>query len=229
MPLVLAFSALAIVGCKPQPKDGAPPRTPRPLQPSTCKPISAAAFQVSVSAQTNKKVEEPKDEEKKALLEGLEGLDVKLPGSREAERGQRPASRRSPGRARPPEHHGHEVAAFQNYAKSKTPTDEELEAEYDTQIAAMPKAEYHAAHILLKDEAAARDALAQLANEARSSRTSRKKLCAGRRLEGSGRRSARLHPGQDGPWVLEGRCRDEEGRGFQGSREEPVRLSRRAS
>lgn len=56
---------------------------------------------------------------------------------------------------------------FQNYAKSKTPTDADLKAEYDRQIASMPKVEYHAAHILVKDEAAAKEALAQLAKGAK--------------------------------------------------------------
>ncbi len=163
MPLVLAFSALAIVGCKPQTKDGAAKDAP-PVATVNGKPISAAAFQVWVSAQTNKKVEELKDEEKKALLEGLEGLYV---SSQEAEKQNVAGDPQVAARIELDRMNILATTLFQNYAKSKTPTDEELKAEYDTQIAAMPKAEYHAAHILVKDEAAANDVLAQLAKGAK--------------------------------------------------------------
>lgn len=163
MPLVLAFSALAIVGCKPQSKDGAAKDAP-PVATVNGKPISAAAFQVWVSAQTNKKVEELKDDEKKALLEGLEGLYV---SSQEAEKQNVAGDPQVAARIELDRLNILATTLFQNYAKSKTPTEEELKAEYDTQIAAMPKAEYHAAHILLKDEAAAKEVLAQLAKGAK--------------------------------------------------------------
>ena len=163
MPLVLAFSALAIVGCKPQTKDGAAKDAP-PVATVNGKPISAAAFQVWVSAQTNKKVEELKDEEKKALLEGLEGLYV---SSQEAEKQNVAGDPQVAARIELDRMNILATTLFQNYAKSKTPTDEELKAEYDTQIAAMPTAEYPAAHSLVKDEAAANDVLAQLAQGAK--------------------------------------------------------------
>jgi len=40
-------------------------------------------------------------------------------------------------------------AGAQKYLKGITPTDEELHAEYDTQVAGMDKTEYHAMHILV--------------------------------------------------------------------------------
>ena len=40
-------------------------------------------------------------------------------------------------------------AMQQKYLKDKTPTDAQLRAEYDAQIAQMPKTEYHARHILV--------------------------------------------------------------------------------
>ena len=45
MPLVLAVSALAIVGCKPQSKDGEAKEAP-PVATVNGKPSTAAAFQV---------------------------------------------------------------------------------------------------------------------------------------------------------------------------------------
>lgn len=92
MPLVLAASALAIVGCKPQTKDGAPADAP-PVATVNGKPISAAAFQVWVTAQTNKKVEELTPEQKKDLLRASKGSTsaVRKPRSRTS-----PPTRRSP-------------------------------------------------------------------------------------------------------------------------------------
>ena len=43
-------------------------------------------------------------------------------------------------------------AVAQNYLKGKTPTEQELRAEYETQVAAMPKLEYRARHILVATE-----------------------------------------------------------------------------
>ena len=163
MPLVLAASALAIVGCKPQTKDGAPADAP-PVATVNGKPISAAAFQVWVTAQTNKKVEELTPEQKKDLLKGLEGLYV---SGQEAEKQNVAADAQVAARIELDRLNVLATTLFQNYAKSKTPTDADLKAEYDRQIASMPKVEYHAAHILVKDEAAAKEALAQLAKGAK--------------------------------------------------------------
>lgn len=46
-------------------------------------------------------------------------------------------------------------AATEAYFKDKKSTDEELKAEYDTQVAALPKQEFRARHILVADQAAA--------------------------------------------------------------------------
>ena len=40
----------------------------------------------------------------------------------------------------------------QNYLKDRKPTEQELRAEYETQVASMPKTEYHARHILVASE-----------------------------------------------------------------------------
>jgi peptidyl-prolyl cis-trans isomerase C len=45
-----------------------------------------------------------------------------------------------------------EQALQERYLKDRKPTEQELRAEYETQIAAMPKTEYHARHILLATE-----------------------------------------------------------------------------
>jgi peptidyl-prolyl cis-trans isomerase C len=43
-------------------------------------------------------------------------------------------------------------AVSQQYLKDKQPTEQELRAEYETQVAALPKLEYHARHILVATE-----------------------------------------------------------------------------
>jgi len=163
MPVLLATSALVIVGCKPQTKDGAAKQAP-PVATVNGKPISAAAFQVWVTAQTNKKVEDLNAEEKKGLLQGLEGLYV---SSQEADKQKVGDDPQVAARIELDRLNVLATTLFQNYAKSKTPTEADLKAEYDRQIAAMPKGEFHASHILLKDEAEAKDVLAQLAKGAK--------------------------------------------------------------
>ena len=53
-------------------------------------------------------------------------------------------------------------ASAQKYFKDRTPTEAQLRAEYDTQLAAAPPVEYHARHILLASEADAKKVIDQL-------------------------------------------------------------------
>ncbi len=51
---------------------------------------------------------------------------------------------------------------FKKFLGGKEPTEEELKAEYDARVAEMPKVEFHARHILVDDEAKAKDLIAQI-------------------------------------------------------------------
>ena len=51
---------------------------------------------------------------------------------------------------------------FKKYTEGAEPTEAELKTEYDARIAEAPKEEYHARHILVDDEAKAKDMIAQL-------------------------------------------------------------------
>lgn len=53
------------------------------------------------------------------------------------------------------------------YLKDKTPTEAELRAEYETQVAQMPKTEYRARHILVQTEAFANDVIERIRKGAR--------------------------------------------------------------
>ena len=51
---------------------------------------------------------------------------------------------------------------FKKFTEGKEPTEAELKAEYDARVAALPKVEFHARHILVDDEAKAKDLIAQI-------------------------------------------------------------------
>lgn len=55
---------------------------------------------------------------------------------------------------------------YKKHSERSEPTEEELKAEYDARVAEAPKSEYHARHILVDDEAKAKDLIAQLDNGA---------------------------------------------------------------
>lgn len=55
-----------------------------------------------------------------------------------------------------------EQADAEQYLKDKKPTDAERQAEYDAQVAAMPKTQYHARHILVKNQDEAQKIIDQL-------------------------------------------------------------------
>jgi peptidyl-prolyl cis-trans isomerase C len=53
-------------------------------------------------------------------------------------------------------------AVEQNYLKDRKPTEQELHTEYESQVAAMPKNEYHARHILVANEGDAKKLIERL-------------------------------------------------------------------
>ncbi|HKC16193.1 MAG TPA: peptidylprolyl isomerase [Steroidobacteraceae bacterium] len=60
-----------------------------------------------------------------------------------------------------------EQAVMTNYLKDRKATDAELKAEYDTQVAALPKVQYRTRHILVKSKEEADKIIAQLAKGAK--------------------------------------------------------------
>jgi peptidyl-prolyl cis-trans isomerase C len=73
-----------------------------------------------------------------------------------------------------------EQAVMSNYLKDRKATDAELKAEYDTQVAALPKVQYRARHILVKTKEEADKIIAQLAKGAKF-----ETLAAAQSLDGS--------------------------------------------
>jgi len=60
-----------------------------------------------------------------------------------------------------------EQAGAQHYLADKKPTDAEVQSEYDQQVAAIPKTQYHARHILVKSQDEAQKIIAQLKHGAK--------------------------------------------------------------
>jgi peptidyl-prolyl cis-trans isomerase C len=165
IPALVAVAAIGLAACNPKAGQGtsAAPAKP-PVATVNGKPISAEAFAVWAQAQTNKKVEELTPDQRKQVLEGLENLYI---SAEEAERQNVGAEPEVAARIELDRMNLLAASMFQKYMKEKTASDADLKAEYDRQIAGMPKQEFHASHILVKEEAQAKDLIGQLGKGAK--------------------------------------------------------------
>jgi peptidyl-prolyl cis-trans isomerase C len=161
---LVAGSAVAVAACNFKGGSGAAPAKP-PVATVNGQPISAAAFAAWVEASgVNKKPEELSGEQRKQLLENIESLYI---AAQEAEKQNVAADPEIAARVELQRMNVLVGALVEKYTKEKAPTDAELRAEYDKQIGAAPKAQYHASHILVKEEALAKDIIAQLGKGAK--------------------------------------------------------------
>jgi len=67
-----------------------------------------------------------------------------------------------------------EQAGAEHYLSDKKPTQQELQTEYDQQVAAMPKVQYHARHILVATQAQAQQIIDQLKHGAKFANLAKK-------------------------------------------------------
>jgi peptidyl-prolyl cis-trans isomerase C len=159
---VLAVGTLAtLAACH---RSGQADNTPKPpVATINGKTISGDAFDLWVKVTTNKKSDDLTPEERKRALEDLEALVVT------SQEGDKQAIASTPEIAARLELDRANIlanAVFEKYLKSKPVTDDDLKGEYDRQIAKLPKMEYKASHILVKDEATAKDIIAKLEKKA---------------------------------------------------------------
>jgi peptidyl-prolyl cis-trans isomerase C len=168
--ITLAIVAgLALTGCKPAATTAPAPAADAkpPVATVNGQPISADMFAVFVQMQSGgKKPEDIPADKRKEMLDLLVGI---VAGEQEAEKenlGQDPDVR---GRLELNKVNILFSALAQKYLKEHGPTDAEIRAEYDAKVAAAPKAEYRARHILVKseDEAVANDVIAKLGKGAK--------------------------------------------------------------
>lgn len=160
MPLVLAASALALAGCKHDGNKGEQAAAAKPIVATVNgKAITGEAFEVWAQATTNKKAEELNPEQKKQLLKSIEDFYI---AGQEAEKLNIGAAPEVAARLELDRIQTLSQAMFQDYIKKHPPTEADIKAEYDRVIAGMPKEEFHARHILVKEEAVAKDLIGKL-------------------------------------------------------------------
>jgi len=148
---------LLAVGCTKAetPTEGAA----RPVATVNGHPISNDVWQLYVKTRhQGKTVDQLTPEERSEALEELIGMYV---GAAEAEKQKLTAG--EPGaRLELVRHSALAEMLFRKVTEGKEPTEEELKTEYDARVAEMPKTEYHARHILVADEAKAKELIAQI-------------------------------------------------------------------
>jgi peptidyl-prolyl cis-trans isomerase C len=161
-----ALAALGLAGCNNKAgegKDGKAEATKAEQKPPVAtvngKAISAEAFALWVQTQVQKKPEELTPEQRKQALDALVNLYVT---GQEAEKQGLGKDGETAARLELERYNVLANALFQSKVKGVAPTDQDLKAEYDKQVAAMPKTEYKARHILVAEEQAAKDAIAQI-------------------------------------------------------------------
>ncbi len=156
------LTAIGLVGCNQAGKAdnaAAKPDAKPPVAVVNGKPITQESFALFTQSQVQKKPEDLNPEQKKQALDALVNLYVT------GEEAEKQGLAKEPDAAARLELEHYNVLAqalFQQKAKSIKPSDQDLKAEYDKQVEAMPKNEYKARHILVPTEQAAKDAIAQI-------------------------------------------------------------------
>jgi peptidyl-prolyl cis-trans isomerase C len=183
-----AVAALGLAGCN-QAGDGAKKddkaagmsEQKPPVATVNGKPISAEAFALWTQTQVQKKPEELTPEQRKQALDALVNLYVT---GQEAEKQGVAKEGETAARLELERYNVLANALFQGKAKAIDPTEQDLKAEYDKQVAAMPKTEYKARHILVADEQAAKNAIAQIQKGAKFEEVAKKVSTDGSKDQG---------------------------------------------
>jgi peptidyl-prolyl cis-trans isomerase C len=158
--LLLAVPLVALVACQPKSPTSAPADTSPPVATVNGEPISRDLYEFAVKAATGGKSSADLTAQQRGLV-----LDNLIAGRVVAEQAVKDGLDKNgdtPFVLQLTQTNVLDQAMEQRYLKDKKPTEEELRAEYQTQLAAMPKTEYHARHILVKDEGTASQIIQQL-------------------------------------------------------------------
>jgi peptidyl-prolyl cis-trans isomerase C len=113
------------------------------------RPVTPEFFEFYAKTRSGKASSELTDEQRKALLDEIVRLELAAQTALKSGLDKQPetASQLELQRLT-----ALADAAFKKHLDGKTPTEQELRAEYETQVAAMPKLEYRARHILVATE-----------------------------------------------------------------------------
>lgn len=178
--LAIAFAAsLLAVGCT---KAETPESTAaKPVAVVNGTPISNEVWELYVKAShQNKTAAELTADERKKALDDLIGMYV---GAQEAEK-QKLATGEPAARLELVRMSALAEMLYKKVVEEAVPTDAELKAEYDARIAELPPLEYHARHILVADEAKAKDLIAQLGKGASFEKLAKENSSDGSSTEG---------------------------------------------
>jgi peptidyl-prolyl cis-trans isomerase C len=176
-----ATAALSLSACDEAGKPAAAtPKSP-PIATVNGKPISAEAFDIWVQSQVQKKASELTPEQHKQAVDAIVNLYVT------AQAAEKEGIAKNPDTAARLELDRMNILAnslFEQKVKDTQPTEQDLRAEYDRQIASMPKQEYRARHILVPTEEAAKAALAEIQGGAKFEDVARKVSTDGSKDQG---------------------------------------------
>lgn len=156
--LAIAFAAsLLVIGCtKAETPESA---TAKPVAVVNGAPISRAVWELYVKTRHSGKTEDALTaEERTKTLDELIGMYA---GAQEAEK-QNLGEGEPNARLELVRMSSMAELLFKKVVEGADPTEAELKAEYDARIAELPPLEYHARHILVDDEAKAKDLIAQI-------------------------------------------------------------------
>ncbi|HZF25607.1 MAG TPA: peptidylprolyl isomerase [Steroidobacteraceae bacterium] len=148
---VLVLGVVALAACQQKAATPAPAANAggAPVAIINGKPISTETFDFYVKNRANKATAELTAEQKGQLLDELIRIDLT------AQQALKEGLDKQPDIANRIDFTRQNVlaeAVVQNYLKGKAATEQELRAEYETQVAAMSKTEYRARHILVATE-----------------------------------------------------------------------------
>jgi len=161
---ILRFSMMAVLvaaaGCAQKGSDaGAGGAATKPVVTVNGQPLSSAQFEFFTKTVTGKPSSELNADQRAQALDTLVRAEVV---AQQAEKDGLDKQGDAPASLALARLQILEQAAMANFMKDRKPTDAELKAEYDTQVAAMAKTQYHAHHILLKSKDDADKVIAQL-------------------------------------------------------------------
>lgn len=155
--LVALLCALMLAGCQSK-SEASDPAGP-PVATVDGEPISRSLYDFFIKASSGQSSAELSAEQREQVLDSLISLQLLAAQARKQGLDQKTELM---GELQLAELDVLQRAIVQSYLQDKTPTEQELRAEYDAQIAQMAPNEYRARHILLPTEAAANDILARL-------------------------------------------------------------------
>ena len=156
---LVAAALLSLAACQPKPAGEAAPDTTPAIATVNGSPISRGFYEFYIKGITGKTSADLTAQQRAAALDNL--IRGKLTGEQAIKEGLDKSGDTSY-LLNLTRLHVLEQAVSDKYLKDRQPTDDELHKEYDAQIGAMPKLEYHARNIVVSTEGFAQSVIGEL-------------------------------------------------------------------